>query len=68
MFIVLCAEKNARFLLEKLQRPFQSEIWRKHVGPFDIGAKKTGSRLRKSPCNYCATTIKFSAKESNIWS
>lgn len=66
MFIVLCAKKMLRFLLENLQRSFQFEIWRKHVGLLDIGEKKTKSRLRKCPCNYCATAIKFSAKESNI--
>lgn len=41
MFIVLCAEKMLRFLLKILQRPFQFEIWRKHVGLLDIGKKKT---------------------------
>lgn len=41
MFIVLCAEKMLRFLLKFLQRPFQFEIWRKHVGLLDIGEKKT---------------------------
>lgn len=41
MFIVLCAEKMLRFLLKILQRPFQFEIWRKHVGLLDIGEKKT---------------------------